>query len=291
MAKPELRDHRKFLKLKRLLNAPTPHVIGYLDCLWHRGYQTGSPFVGDSLDVEAAAEYPGEPGTFTEAAFQSGFIDRDESGGYTIHDLYEHAPKYAKQRMHRRGTAPKVDRSGHGVAQNGPRGPENDKNETARSTSGPLCAGLGNKAESLDPNPKAESLDPKTENQEQAREVIPGPENPGPGKADSMLVGNGPIKLHWLTGAWHGITDQQRSVWSKAFPAVDIDSDLAKSAAWCLANPKEGRKGNYARFLTNWMQRTQDGGGNRGGRSRDSPKGTDRSDAVIQKFLANSETK
>ena len=53
MAKPELRDHRKFLKLKRLMSEPTPHLLGYLECLWLRGYQTGSSYIGDALDVDA----------------------------------------------------------------------------------------------------------------------------------------------------------------------------------------------------------------------------------------------
>lgn len=103
MAKPELRDHRKFLKLRRLLNEPAPHVMGYLEFLWLRGYQTGSPVVGDSSDVEGAAEYPGEAGKFTKAAHDSGFLDFAD-GVYSIHDLYEHAPKYAKMRMKRAGT-------------------------------------------------------------------------------------------------------------------------------------------------------------------------------------------
>lgn len=105
MAKPDLRDNRKFLKLKRLLGEPTPHVIGYLECLWLRGYQTGNPLIGDDLDVEAAAEYPGEPGKFAHAAHQAGFLDQSDSG-FLIHDLYDHAPKYVKMRMRRNGFAP-----------------------------------------------------------------------------------------------------------------------------------------------------------------------------------------
>lgn len=111
MPKAELFDHRKFIRLKRLLNAPTPHVVGYLECLWRRGYQTGSDVMGDAMDVEAAAEYPGEPGTFCRSALDVGFIEERTPGVYAIHDLYEHAPKYAKLRMHRKGTAPKVWKS------------------------------------------------------------------------------------------------------------------------------------------------------------------------------------
>lgn len=106
MAKPELRDHRKFLKLVRLLGDPRPHVMGYLECLWLRGYQVGTAFVGDADDVEAAAEYPGERGRFAAAAFEAGFLDRDADGTFLIHDLYDHAPKYAQMRMRRKGNAP-----------------------------------------------------------------------------------------------------------------------------------------------------------------------------------------
>ena len=45
--------------------------------------------------------------------------------------------------------------------------------------------------------------------------------------------------------------------WRAAFPAVDISQQIAKAEAWLIANPKN-QKSNYARFLTNWMQRAQD---------------------------------
>lgn len=104
--KPELIAHRKFTRLRRLLGEPTPHLIGYLECMWLRGYQTGSPVLGDELDVEGAAEYPGERGRFTAAAVEAGFVDRNADGQYAIHDLYDHAPEWAKKRMARLGTAP-----------------------------------------------------------------------------------------------------------------------------------------------------------------------------------------
>ncbi len=146
MAKPELRDHRKFLKLKRLLGAPTPHVIGYLECLWLRGYQTGSPVIGDDMDVESAAEFPGEIGTFTKAALDAGFIDCDEAGVYTIHDLFEHAPSYAKKRMKRRGTDQKPSRTDKKPPKTLPRGSENTEKPPARRT-----------------EPRTKNLEPRTE--------------------------------------------------------------------------------------------------------------------------------
>lgn len=247
MAKPELRNHRKFRKLRRLLQEPVPHLIGYLDCLWHQGYQTGDPRIGDATDVEAAAEFPGEPGCFTTAALEAGFIEQDADGTYRIHDLYEHAPRYVQLRMKRKGFAP----------------PDPAHTErTMCADSAHADAGGAQTAPPPKPKPraKAESQEPRTESQE-----------PNPGEAEAGgdgcdtpgLWGDGPIRFDPSEGSWSGITDQQRAVWAKAYPAVDLNADLARAAAWCVANPKEGRKSNYGRFLANWFRRTQDNGGTR----------------------------
>ncbi|MCI2809370.1 hypothetical protein [Eoetvoesiella caeni] len=58
-------------------------------------------------------------------------------------------------------------------------------------------------------------------------------------------------------GKWTGIPIAQRSTWETAYPALSLDAELAKAAAWILANPKN-KKSNYARFLTNWLSRAQD---------------------------------
>lgn len=164
MAKPELRDHRKFLKLKRLLGAPTPHVIGYLECLWLRGYQTGSPVIGDSLDVESAAEYPGEIGTFTKAAMDAGFIDLDEDGRYTIHDLFDHAPSYAKKRMVRKGT---------GEWKKSEKESETVRADTETPKSSPRGRKKTEKVSARDTEPRTKNQDPKTKNQEPRTENSP----------------------------------------------------------------------------------------------------------------------
>ena len=45
--------------------------------------------------------------------------------------------------------------------------------------------------------------------------------------------------------------------WADAYPAVDLNVELNKAAAWVIANPKN-RKSNWAKFLTNWLSRAQD---------------------------------
>jgi hypothetical protein len=60
------------------------------------------------------------------------------------------------------------------------------------------------------------------------------------------------------------VPDLVRSQWDKAYPAVDVQGELAKAAAWLIANPRNA-KSNYARFLTNWLTKAQDKAPARGG--------------------------
>lgn len=101
MARPTLKEHFKFKRLCRVLGLPIPYVIGHLECMWHVGYGSGDPFLGDSISVEAAAEWVGESGKLCSALLDCGFIDQDEAGNYLIHDLHDHAPDYVAKRFKR----------------------------------------------------------------------------------------------------------------------------------------------------------------------------------------------
>jgi len=70
-------------------------------------------------------------------------------------------------------------------------------------------------------------------------------------------------KIEWSDGVgWTGITDSDRDRWTAAYPACDIDLQLARMNDWLTANPTQ-RKSNYARFIANWFARQQDRGGDR----------------------------
>jgi hypothetical protein len=94
MARPTLYDHPKFMRLVHELGMPAPHVLGHLEYLWRVGYSSGNPVVGDSVDVELAAMWTGEPGQLTKVLTQVRFMDKLPDGKYQIHDLLDHAPGY-----------------------------------------------------------------------------------------------------------------------------------------------------------------------------------------------------
>jgi phage replication O-like protein O len=58
-------------------------------------------------------------------------------------------------------------------------------------------------------------------------------------------------------GVWINIPDALMANWEQAYPALSLEAELSKAAAWIIANPKN-KKSNYARFLTNWLTRAQD---------------------------------
>ena len=70
-------------------------------------------------------------------------------------------------------------------------------------------------------------------------------------------------KIEWTDGVgWTGISDADRERWAAAYPACNIDLQLARMNDWLVANPTK-RKSNYPKFITNWLIAQQDRGGDR----------------------------
>jgi hypothetical protein len=82
----------------------------------------------------------------------------------------------------------------------------------------------------------------------------------GAGEAPPLIPKPPPVNWDHLTG-WRGIDERRRTAWAAAYPACDLDRQLAAMHAWLTANPERARKSNYERFITNWLKREQDHGG------------------------------
>jgi hypothetical protein len=60
------------------------------------------------------------------------------------------------------------------------------------------------------------------------------------------------------------ITEKMIEEWAELYPAVDIKQDLRKMKGWLDSNPnKRKTKSGIKRFITGWLARTQDNGGNK----------------------------
>lgn len=60
---------------------------------------------------------------------------------------------------------------------------------------------------------------------------------------------------------WSGITEKDMNDWKIAYPACDITRQLASANQWLLSNPAKARKTQWRRFITGWLSRSQERGG------------------------------
>lgn len=99
MGRPGLSQNKKFRRLSLLLGG-APLARGYLELMWDSAYEAGDEVMGDVLDVELAAQWPGNQGELVNAMVQTGFLE-DHEGVYWVHDFWHHAPAYVRKRRQR----------------------------------------------------------------------------------------------------------------------------------------------------------------------------------------------
>jgi hypothetical protein len=71
-----------------------------------------------------------------------------------------------------------------------------------------------------------------------------------------------PICFDWTDGTWIDISDEEVRAWEIAYPAVNIEQELMKMSAWLRADPRR-KKVQYRRFITGWLSRAQQRGGDK----------------------------
>ena len=119
MGRPGMMLHRKTRRLARDLDGfqigfGAVLARGHLELLWDGCYENGDPYLGDATDVEARAGWGGREGVLTAALLEAGgpghagFIEEGGSpwwpegkpATYRVHDLFDHAPRYVRRRVH-----------------------------------------------------------------------------------------------------------------------------------------------------------------------------------------------
>ena len=69
-------------------------------------------------------------------------------------------------------------------------------------------------------------------------------------------------QLRWsVTAGWAGVNQELETELSAAFPACNIKLQFRQMELWLKANPQKAHKSNWRRFVTNWLTRRQDRGG------------------------------
>jgi len=114
MARLNLGGHWKFRRLVCALAAldepvssawvtdATPIALGILELLWAAGYAAVSDYVGKPAEVASIVHWRGDPLVLVRLLVDAGFLDERTPDEYAIHDLWDHAPRYAQLRRGRK---------------------------------------------------------------------------------------------------------------------------------------------------------------------------------------------
>lgn len=70
------------------------------------------------------------------------------------------------------------------------------------------------------------------------------------------------------TGGFSGITEEDKEEWEEAYPACDVPRQLAEMNQWLKSNPAKAKKKQWRRFVTGWLSRSQESGGDLRGKAQ-----------------------
>ena len=71
------------------------------------------------------------------------------------------------------------------------------------------------------------------------------------------------IELPLNDKTFHAVTEEDVSKYRELYPAVNVEQELRNMYGWLDSNPKRLKtRGGIKRFITNWLSKEQNGGGN-----------------------------
>jgi len=80
-----------------------------------------------------------------------------------------------------------------------------------------------------------------------------------------------PTRINWSSADyWQNISINDHEQWAQAYPACDVQLQLKRMTEWLLSNPVKAHRKEWRRFITNWLSKQQD----RGGDARSNPTGS-----------------
>ena len=272
MARPSLSKHRKFLRLVAMLKAPRSHARGYLELIWESAYERGEPHLGDAIDVELAADWPGEKGELARALVDCGgdglpgFLV-EEDGAFRVHDLFDHAPDYVRKRRIRE--IERLTAVPYNVLAEAHRAAHLDLDrpgvEALRQGTAPFIQ--------IDDKNGAVYVDPRISGAKKAKKDLNGtPPTPTPKEEDKKdMRAGGADRVAQICPCKGGKTwellESKLAEWRDSFPDVDIDAEVRRAVQWLRDNPsKRKTPRGMTRFFGAWLGRAEK---KRGSRRRD----------------------
>ena len=123
----------------------------------------------------------------------------------------------------------------------------------------------------LEPEPEPEpELEPKVDTETDKKPNAAHSDAPsGPKRTRSKPAD----AICWdVSAGWIGIEHADRTAWAKAYPATNVDVELARADQWLKANPEKAHRSKWRRFITGWLSRCQDRGGTKGSQASAEPQ-------------------
>lgn len=220
-------------RMALILKTPARQVVGCLVAVWCWADELTADGYIEHASLEQIDEIAGKKG-FASAMVTVGWLASNDAGV----------------------VLPKWDRH-NGQSAKARAGEAERKRLQRQDTQSGKCPDKRPDAE-LDKKPdqrRGEEIRDKEEEEERVREESPSLQLDGLKAAE-------PLKLRWSADlGWEGVTEEHRATWLQAYPACHIARQLAQMDAWLRANPREAHKSNWLRFITNWLKREQDRGG------------------------------
>ncbi len=166
MARISLASHWKFRRLCRAIAAiaPPPDQLvgpsviaqGILEHMWAAGYASISAHVGTPEELAELVHWRGDPVVLATLLVDAGFLDHPAPGEYVIHDLWDHAPRYAQLR-HQRQLSEKLCQTNDARPLNV--GPSVGNFRTVQARQGKASPGSKGSAAVASPSPDGETKD------------------------------------------------------------------------------------------------------------------------------------
>ena len=297
MAKPGLTSNTKFRRARHELSVPVPHLIGYLECLWAVGYESGCAVIGDAIDIELAAQWPGEPGELFKALLNAGgpgrvgFIEPAEDGQdrYQIRNLFKHAPGYVSDRRDKERELQKerhcahCTKSFHSTESHAKfcstacrvahhrvtHGNERVRNSNADVTGANEPPIPPHPTPSLNTNTPAAQASaavdkpptPATRPQQRVRRE----DTPPPPDDTSVVLTFPCVPGRRSEGNTWELRQSLIDEWATTYPAIDVLQICRNALEWCRSHPKEVKTAKSMRAWISgvWLSKEQ----NRGGRT------------------------
>ena len=248
-------DHPKTKALARALDLPLYGAVGVLESLWHwtaRHAPAGDVGRFSDADISDGVYWDRDPATLIGALVECRWLERHPQHRLVIHHWPDHADDAVNMGLARRrewfadGRQPKLSRLPRDERE---RAEEHYKTH-AVPTPCPRRDGSLPLPSPPRPEPEPESADG-------------GPSASAPtAEADRSRRRSPKYHIAWtLDSGFSGITDKDRREWAAAFPACDLDRQLAAAHVWLVANPEKAKKSNWPAFITRWLTKSQDRGG------------------------------